>query len=135
MLNRIGALLVVVVGAIGSLTLWLDEARYFLVIPTSVFGMMLAPIAYIAFFALMNNRELLGDQRPAGVRRFCWNFFMSAAVLFSVTAASLAIWSRTQYLPGTELEARYFATGLILLLGIVAAAVHFRRKMKNAKMQ
>ncbi len=126
--NRLGAFVVLVVGGIGSLTLWQDEARYFLVIPTSVFGMMLAPIAYLAFFAMMNNSKLLGRHMPTGIRRIGWNILMSFAVVFALVAASLALWSQNRVFPGTNLEARYFGLALIVLLVALGIFLHFKRR-------
>ena len=126
--NRLGALVVLIIGAVGSLTLWQDEARYFLVIPTSVFGMMLAPIAYIAFFAMMNNPKLMGDYIPTGGRRLAWNVLMGLAVAFAVVAASLALWSQDRPFPGTGIETRHLGIGVIVVLVALAAVIHVKRR-------
>jgi Mn2+/Fe2+ NRAMP family transporter len=126
--NRLGALVVLVIGAVGSLTLWQDEARYFLVIPTSVFGMMLAPIAYLAFFAMMNNPRLMGNHMPSGARRVCWNILMGLAVAFAVVAACLALWSQDRPFPGTGIETRFLGIGVIVFLVALATVIHCRRR-------
>ncbi len=58
---------------------WADQARFWLAVPTSVFGMMLLPIAYWSFLLLMNQRSLLRDELPRGTRRLVWNGLMIVA--------------------------------------------------------
>lgn len=58
----------------GKLQMWL-------MVPISVFCFFFIPIAYITFFVLMNNKRFLGDDRPAGVRRWLWNGGMITAIL------------------------------------------------------
>lgn len=132
-LHRAGALVVVLIGAVGSLTLWREEARYFLVVPTSVFGMMLAPIAYITFFCLMNNRKLLGDQMPTGLRRVWWNGIMLAALGFVIPAAGWAIWTRTAPFPGTDIPTRFVALGVIGVLIMLGLILHLRKPRTTEK--
>ena len=67
-----------------------SEAFFYLAVPTSLFGMMLLPIAYWAFLFLMNSRRLLGDAMPSGGSRVTWNTLMVVAAGLA-TAASL--WS------------------------------------------
>ena len=64
----VGALLPGVTGSLGFLWLWSNsDAKFWLAVPTSNFGMALLPIAYITFFLMMNSRALLGDA-PANRR-------------------------------------------------------------------
>ncbi|NIP69801.1 MAG: hypothetical protein GTO04_11665, partial [Planctomycetales bacterium] len=49
------------------------QASFYLVVPTSVFGYILLPLAYLTFFLLMNQKDYLGDQAPRGFRRLVWN--------------------------------------------------------------
>ena len=68
--QRLGALFPGVVGGLGFLALWGDDqARFWLAVPTSNFGMVLLPIAYIAFFFMINSPSLLGDAMPRGLLR------------------------------------------------------------------
>lgn len=78
----VGALIAGVVGACWPL-IWLGDSKTWLIIMASTFGAILLPIAYVAFFALMNNRRLLGDDTPTGKSRWVWNILM----LFGVVAA------------------------------------------------
>jgi len=68
---------------------WTGESKAFLAVPTSVIGGSLIPIAYFTFLLMMNSRRILGDQRPTGGRRLCWNFLM---VLATGLAASGSVW-------------------------------------------
>jgi len=72
--QKIGSLMVSV-GALGPF-FWKDAAPY-LAIPTSVFAMVLLPIAYFAFFLLMNQKSFLGENMPIGAKRILWNVFMA----------------------------------------------------------
>ncbi len=67
---RLGSLLAAS-GALGPF-LW-SKAAFWLAVPTSIFGFILMPIAYLAFSLLMNQRRLLGDAMPSGGRRVAWN--------------------------------------------------------------
>ncbi|MBW3625402.1 MAG: divalent metal cation transporter, partial [Armatimonadetes bacterium] len=59
--------------------LWGDLA-FWLVVPTSVFGFLLLPVAYISFLILQNRRDYLGADRPDGASRWVWNLLMGLAV-------------------------------------------------------
>lgn len=107
-------------GALGPFV-W-QGARFYLAVPTSVFGMTLLPIAYLTFFLLMNQRSLLGDALPRGGRRLAWNLLMALAAGIA-TCASL--WIIVQE-GGTIGIAG--AGGLLVL----ALAVHFLRRRPGA---
>jgi hypothetical protein len=62
----------------GQLQMWL-------MVPISVFCFFFTPIAYIAFFILMNKKAFLGDDLPRGWRRWGWN----TAMLFAITVVTL----------------------------------------------
>lgn len=53
-------------------------------IPTSAVCLLMLPIAYIGFFILNNNKEYLGENKPAGCRAFVWNIAMLFAIAVSV---------------------------------------------------
>ena len=74
--QRLGSLMVSV-GALGPF-FWKDAAPY-LAVPTSVFAMVLLPIAYFAFFLLMNQKSFLGENMPVGAKRILWNVLMALA--------------------------------------------------------
>lgn len=127
-LYQFGCLLAGVAGALGALFLWSGKARFYLAVPTSNFGMLLLPIAYIAFFFLMNNKKLLGDALPQGASRIWWNILMGFAVLLALIGASVSILNNTGTIPGTNLSIRLIAFVLLAILALWAIIIHFKRK-------
>ena len=79
--------------AVGFCWFWFGqgESRTWLGIVASTFGAILLPIAYICFFALMNNSRLLGEEKPTGIRMPIWNFLMAIGVIGAVVQAYGAI--------------------------------------------
>lgn len=118
LLHRFGCILPGITGAIGFLWLWGDtEARFWLAVPTSVFGMVLLPIAYITFFLMMNNRGLLGDNLPRGGKRVAVNVTMLIALLAASVGAGWSIWSK----------AGWVGVGLVAAFVALAVVVHLAR--------
>jgi len=113
--QRIGSLMVCV-GALGPF-FWTDAAPY-LAVPTSVFAMVLLPIAYFAFFFLMNQISYLGKYRPEGGTRVLWNLLMALASGAAAFGSVWSLWSKIRWL------------GIGLLAGFIALTivVHFIRK-------
>ena len=112
--QRFGSLMVAV-GALGPF-FWKDAAPY-LAVPTSVFAMVLLPIAYFAFFFLMNQKTYLGEYRPEGGRRLLWNVLMALAAGAAAFGSVWSLWSKLQWL------------GIILLVAfiVLVIVVHFAR--------
>lgn len=84
--------LAAVSGALWPL-IWTGNARAYLAIPTSVFGSVLLPVAYFTFFLMMNQKDILGDDRPQGVKRLIWNVAMGIAVIAASAAAFTALYN------------------------------------------
>ena len=117
--QKIGSLMVSV-GALGPF-FWKDAAPY-LAIPTSVFAMVLLPIAYFAFFLLMNQKSFLGENMPIGAKRILWNVLMALAAGAASFGSVWSLWSKLQW------------KGIGLLAGfiVLCIVVHFvRRKPKT----
>jgi len=112
--QRIGSLMVSV-GALGPF-FWKGAAPY-LAIPTSVFAMVLLPIAYFAFFLLMNQKSFLGENMPIGAKRILWNVLMALAAGAASFGSVWSLWSKLQWL------------GIGLLVGFIGlcVVVHFLR--------
>jgi Mn2+/Fe2+ NRAMP family transporter len=92
--HRLGAVLPGVVGGLGFLAVWGDDqARFWLAVPTSNFGMALLPIAYVTFFLMMNNRSLLGDAMPRGMFRLVSNLVMLLAIGVAGFGAGMSIYA------------------------------------------
>jgi len=88
------------------------------VVPTSVFGMALLPIAYLTFLLLMNSKSVLGDDLPRGGKRVLWNTLMGFSFALSTVGAGWAVWSKAEW------------NGVAFVIALIAAAlfVHVARK-------
>lgn len=73
---------------------WDGDSKVYLSIVASSFGSMLLPIAYVTFFLLMNNSQVLGDAMPRGFSRLVWNLLMGVSVLGAIAAAGKAIYDK-----------------------------------------
>lgn len=115
----VGALLPGLTGSLGFLWLWSNsDAKFWLAVPTSNFGMALLPIAYITFFLMMNSRSLLGDALPTGGWRVLANVLMLAAILAASVGAGMSIWANIGWI----------GVGLVAALLVLAAVVPLRRR-------
>ncbi|MDQ8196662.1 divalent metal cation transporter [Pelagicoccus enzymogenes] len=117
-------------GAVGILWpfLWSGSSKAYLAVPTSVFGYTLLPVAFLAFFLMMNSKKLLGDARPTGRARVIWNVLMGTSLLITGAASVATAWSKT---------IGDFAIGKTFLItfGIAIVIGHFYLKSKNAKLE
>jgi len=118
--QRIGSLMVAV-GALGPF-FWKDAAPY-LAIPTSVFAMVLLPIAYFAFLFLANQKSYLGKYTPKGWRRVLWNVLMALAAGAAAFGSAWSLWSKIRWM-GVIL--------LIVFIALVAVVHHVRVSKKTA---
>jgi Mn2+/Fe2+ NRAMP family transporter len=89
--HRIGSL-IVAVGALAAI-FWNAPAPW-LAMPTSVFCIILLPIAYFAFLLLMNQKQMLGDSMPRGGKRVLWNILMLIATAVATLVSIWSLWSR-----------------------------------------
>lgn len=78
------------VGALGPF-FW-SKAAFALAVPTSVFGLILLPVAYLTFFLLMNQEKVLGDHMPRGGRRVIWNVLMALSAGIATYASISMVW-------------------------------------------
>ena len=121
MKHKIGSILPGITGALGFLFLWSNaDAKFWLAVPTSVFGMVLLPIAYITFFLMINSKSLMGDAIPTGNKRIVLNISMLVALIAATIGAGWSIWSKVQWIG-------IVAVGIFIALAVV---VHFT-KSKN----
>ncbi|MDF7798989.1 divalent metal cation transporter [Pontiellaceae bacterium B1224] len=116
---KLGAMMPLI-GVIGPFVWGQAKARFWLAVPTSVFGMVLLPIAYFSFFLLMNSKSLLKENMPTGGKRIAWNTAMLVAAGLASFGSFYSLWSKLQW------------TGIWILVGFIALAVivHFVRKKK-----
>ena len=90
--QRIGSLMVCV-GILGPF-LWTGDAKMWLAVPTSVFAMVLLPIAYVVFALMMNNKTILGKDMPTGRKRIVWNVLMAGSCIFAAIGSLWSLWSK-----------------------------------------
>ncbi len=111
-LQRVGSLMV----SLSILVpLFWRKAAFWLAVPTSIFCMMLLPIAYFTFLLLMNQKGLLGDSMPRGGRRVAWNVLMVIATGAAAFGSIWSLWSK----------ARWAGIGAFLAFVGLALVVHF----------
>ncbi|QDT42711.1 Natural resistance-associated macrophage protein [Gimesia alba] len=116
--HRIGCYMPALTGIAGPF-IWGDsDAKAWLAVPTSMFGMVLLPIAYATFFFMMNSPKILGDRIPKGGKRVAWNLAMGISTLLATFGC---VWS---------IKSSPFATYGFIALGAfigLAIIVHFMR--------
>lgn len=118
---KLGALMPLV-GILGPFV-W-GEFGFWLVVPTSNFGMVLLPVAYFTFFLMMNSKSLMKDKMPTGVSRIVWNVLMLIAAGLATFGSLFSLYSNLG-----KLKKPYMIGGwsLIALFIAAAIAVHFLR--------
>ena len=104
------------VGVLGPV-FW-NDAKLWLAMPTSAFGMVLLPIAYIAFFALINSRSVLGENRPGGAKRWIGNMLMIIASASAALSSLWVLWSNLRW------------KGMVLFGAFTAVVFLTRRRSK-----
>ncbi|QDT64476.1 divalent metal cation transporter [Calycomorphotria hydatis] len=67
------------------------QAAAWLAVPTSVFGLVLLPVAYISFLLLMNSKSVLGDDRPSGGMRVFVNILLITATVAALFGSGWAV--------------------------------------------
>ncbi len=111
--QRIGSLMVCV-GVLGPF-FWTGDAKLWLAVPTSVFAMVLLPIAYVVFALMMNNKTILGKDMPTGKGRIIWNVLMAGSCTFAAIGSLWSLWSKLGWL------------GLVLFAVFIAVVVVTRK--------
>lgn len=112
--QRIGSLMVCV-GVLGPF-FYTGKAQMWLAVPTSVFAMVLLPIAYVVFALMMNNKTILGKDMPTGGKRIVWNVLMAGSCIFAGIGSLWSLWSKLGWL------------GLILFALFIVVVVTTHRK-------
>ncbi|QDT03275.1 Natural resistance-associated macrophage protein [Rubripirellula lacrimiformis] len=105
--------------------LWQGDAKFWLAIFTSSFGMMLLPIAYITFFLMMNSKRILGSEKPTGTSMIVWNVLMILSVIGAIVAASAAIYEKA--MDKSNPMAFNAIMGLLAVFVVALIAGHFLR--------
>ena len=118
----LGGALLAGLGVLGPF-FWQDAA-FWLAVPTSILGFTLIPVAYLSFFLLMNNIQVLGRERPQGTSRILWNGFMLLALGLMGTAAVYVAWNKS-WGPIPFGKIALISFGVLMLIG------HFGLKNKK----
>ena len=108
--------------------IWTGASRTYLVVVAGTFAVILLPIAYLAFFLMMNNEDLMGDDKPRGVGRIIWNVLMLLSVLLAVAAACLAIQGKISSPQGGMVVG---GVATFLLLMMVGFAAKFNNRIET----
>ncbi len=116
----------IIAGLVGALwpIVWDGDAKLWLAILTSTFGMMLLPIAYITFFFMMNSKSLMGAEKPTGGRLIAWNVLMGVSVLGAIVAAGSAVMQKL----GDPVAGPVVLTLLIVFVLAVIAGFFLKKK-------
>lgn len=125
------------VGVLGAF-FW-NDAQMWLAVPTSVFCAALLPVAYIAFFILMNQKKFMGDDMPVGIKRVVWNVLMLLSVLMTAALSLWSLWDKggligEKWLGIGVAAGHYVGLGIFggfILLTLVVEAVRRSRKTKS----
>ena len=88
--RSLGAIIALAAG-ISWVWLWQGQSQTYLLIVAGTFAAVLLPIAYFAFFLMMNSESLLGDDKPRGLWMLIWNLLMIIGVAGAVAAAVLSV--------------------------------------------
>lgn len=118
-----GALAAALVG-FAWFEIWTGESKTYLVIVASSFAVILLPIAYFTFMALMNNRELLGDEKPTGVRMSIWNLLMTIGVFSAVAMAYASISTKIGAATGPYVIGGVVTFLILAIVGFTARPRH-----------
>ena len=116
---RIGALMPLL-GMFAPLLWTGGKAQFWLVVPTSIFGMTLLPIAYFTFVLVMNQKKILGAAMPRGGARWAWNSLMVVAAGFAGTCSAWSLWSKQGWR----------GIGVLGAFVLSAVVVHFLRRKR-----
>lgn len=114
---KCGALMPLI-GVLGPFVWGASKARFWLAVPTSVFGMVLLPIAYFAFYLMLNSKSLLGENRPRGAKRVAWNVLMAIAAGLATFGSIYSLWSKLHWI----------GIGIVVAFVTAAVIVHVVRK-------
>ncbi|MHC4259423.1 MAG: divalent metal cation transporter [Planctomycetota bacterium] len=113
---RLGCL-VPCIGVLGPFIWTGGKAQFWLAVPTSMFAMVLLPIAYFTFYLLMNQKSLLGDNMT---RRAAWNLLMAVAAGLASFGCLWTLWSKFKWI------------GISLIIAFVALAL-FVQAIRSAR--
>ncbi|HOV33995.1 MAG TPA: hypothetical protein PLX23_11615, partial [Candidatus Hydrogenedens sp.] len=101
--------------------LFWNDAQMWLAIPTSVFCMALLPLAYLSFWLLFNQKKLLKEDMPQGIKLWVWNILLAISFSLATIGALWSIFSKVGY---------FIGSGIIIGFLLLVFIVHIIRKKK-----
>ena len=123
----IGCLIAGIVGA-SWWVFWDGDAKMWLAILVSAFGMMLLPIAYSTFMLMMNSTKILGDEKPQGSSLLRWNILMGVSVLGAIAAALTAIADKASH----PIAGPVVTTVGVILVTLILAGFLFEPRLRGS---
>lgn len=114
--------------------IWDGTAKAWLTVVAGVFGAMLLPIAYVTFYLMMNQKSLMGTERPAGIKRLLWNLAMAFAAIAATAAGVSAVFKKSAEfgLKSWNVEwGGYAGLGVAAAYIALVLAVQFARKRNH----
>ncbi len=115
----LGALAAVAVGLCWVI-LWEGESKTYLMIVASTFAIILLPIAYLAFLLMMNNSDLMQDEKPLGISMFIWNVLMVFSLAIVSVAAYVSLANKLSQSTGPLVLGGVVTFALLTLVGFAA---------------
>jgi len=110
--------------------LWTGTSKAYLAVPAFVFGYTLVPVAFLAFFLMMNSRKLLGENLPTGRSRITWNVLMGITLAVTGTASMATAWGKSLAVGGILLP---IGKMFIIGYGIAIVIGHYYLKSRTHK--
>jgi len=100
--------------------IWTGASQTYLVVVAGTFAVILLPIAYFAFFLMMNNDDLMGEDRPRGRSQLIWNIAMLLAVALAVGGAYVSLQKKAASPEGGYVIGGALTFLLLMLVGFAA---------------
>ena len=97
--------------------IWGSGSGTYLAIITSTFGYILLPVAFLAFFMMMNSKKVLGEDMPRGKKRVIWNVLTGTSLFITGIAAGHTAWNKTMTIGENSIAfGKYFLIFFIVLI-------------------
>lgn len=106
--------------------LWSGTSKAYLAVVASTVGFIFLPIAYLAFFLMMNSKRILGNNRPTGLSRIIWNVLILISLLTMGLASAWSSWNKVLF----GFSVGKFLWGLFIFL-FVAGAIYKHQARKG----
>lgn len=117
--RALGALAAVAVG-LCWVVLWQGESRTYLGIVAGTFAILLLPIAYLAFLLMMNNSDLMQEEKPRGFKMLMWNVLMLFSLIIVSVAAYTSLADKLSKPTGSLVLGGVVTFALLTLIGFSA---------------